>query len=70
MCVIAMYAYAPTILMEKDESPLQPQFPGGMTHRAYKRGSTILKVMNIEILPADYSGSALIRPIPLASKDA
>ncbi len=38
--------------------------PGDMTHRAYNRGSTILKVMNVEILPADYSGSALIPPTP------
>ncbi len=29
--------------------------PGDMTHRAYNRGNTILKVMNIEILPADFS---------------
>jgi quercetin dioxygenase-like cupin family protein len=36
--------------------------PGDMTHRAYNRGNTILKVMNIEILPADFSGSALIPP--------
>jgi hypothetical protein len=33
-----------------------------MTHRAYNRGNTILRVMNIEILPANFSGSALIRP--------
>ena len=38
--------------------------PGDMTHRAYNRGSMILKVMNVEILPADYSGSALIPPTP------
>jgi quercetin dioxygenase-like cupin family protein len=36
--------------------------PGDMTHRAYNRGNTVLKVMNIEILPADYKGSALIPP--------
>ena len=36
--------------------------PGDVTHRAYNRGSTILKVMNIEILPADFTGSALIPP--------
>jgi quercetin dioxygenase-like cupin family protein len=36
--------------------------PGDVTHRAYNRGNTILKVMNIEILPSDYSGSALIPP--------
>ena len=36
--------------------------PGYMTHRAYNRGSTILKVMNIEILPAVFTGSALIPP--------
>jgi quercetin dioxygenase-like cupin family protein len=36
--------------------------PGDVTHRAYNRGSGILKVMNIEILPADFSGSALIPP--------
>jgi quercetin dioxygenase-like cupin family protein len=36
--------------------------PGDVTHRAYNRGNTILKVMNIEILPADFSGSALIPP--------
>jgi quercetin dioxygenase-like cupin family protein len=36
--------------------------PGDMTHRAYNRGNTILKVMNIEILPADFTGSALIPP--------
>jgi quercetin dioxygenase-like cupin family protein len=36
--------------------------PGDMTHRAYNRGNTILRVMNIEILPANFSGSALIRP--------
>ena len=36
--------------------------PGDMTHRAYNRGNTILRVMNIEILPANFSGSALIAP--------
>lgn len=36
--------------------------PGDMTHRAYNRGNTILKVTNIEILPADFRGSALIPP--------
>jgi quercetin dioxygenase-like cupin family protein len=36
--------------------------PGDVTHRAYNRGSTILKVMNIEILPSDFTGSALIPP--------
>jgi len=36
--------------------------PGDVTHRAYNRGNTILKVMNIEILPADFSGSALMPP--------
>jgi quercetin dioxygenase-like cupin family protein len=36
--------------------------PGDVTHRAYNRGNTILKVMNIEILPADFKGSALLPP--------
>jgi quercetin dioxygenase-like cupin family protein len=36
--------------------------PGDVTHRAYNRGNTILRVMNIEILPADFTGSALIPP--------
>jgi quercetin dioxygenase-like cupin family protein len=36
--------------------------PGDVTHRAYNRGNTILRVMNIEILPADFRGSALIPP--------
>jgi quercetin dioxygenase-like cupin family protein len=36
--------------------------PGDVTHQAYNRGNTILKVMNIEILPADFTGSALIPP--------
>ena len=36
--------------------------PGDATHRAYNRGNTILRVMNIEILPADFRGSALIPP--------
>jgi quercetin dioxygenase-like cupin family protein len=36
--------------------------PGDVTHRAYNRGNSILKVMNIEILPADFSGSALMVP--------
>lgn len=36
--------------------------PGDRTHRAYNRGNTILKVMNVEILPADFRGSALIPP--------
>ncbi len=36
--------------------------PGDVTHRAYNRGTSILKVMNIEILPADFTGSALIPP--------
>jgi hypothetical protein len=32
--------------------------PSDVTHRAYNRGNTTLKVMNIEILPADFSGSS------------
>jgi quercetin dioxygenase-like cupin family protein len=36
--------------------------PGDVTPRSYNRGSRILKVMNIEILPADFRGSALIPP--------
>jgi quercetin dioxygenase-like cupin family protein len=36
--------------------------PGDVTHRAYNRGKSILRVMNIEILPADFTGSALIPP--------
>jgi len=36
--------------------------PGDMTHRAYNRGSGILKVMSIEILPADYNGPGVIPP--------
>src|ERR1700723_838436 len=36
--------------------------PGDVTHRASNRGSTILKVMKIKILPADFTGSALIPP--------
>ena len=36
--------------------------PGDMTHRAYNRGNGILKVMSIEIVPADYSGPGVIPP--------
>lgn len=36
--------------------------PGDMTHRAFNRGNAILKVMNVEIPPADFRGSALIPP--------
>jgi quercetin dioxygenase-like cupin family protein len=36
--------------------------PGDMTHRAYNRGNTILKVWNVEIVPADYTGSSIIAP--------
>ena len=36
--------------------------PGDMTHRAYNRGNGILKVMSIEIVPADYNGPAVIPP--------
>jgi quercetin dioxygenase-like cupin family protein len=36
--------------------------PSDVTHRAYNRGNTTLKVMNIEILPADFSGSVLAPP--------
>lgn len=35
---------------------------GDMTHRAYNRGDRILKVMSIEILPADYNGAGVIPP--------
>ena len=35
--------------------------PGDMTHRAYNRGNTILKVMNIEILPRTSLGLRLFR---------
>ena len=48
-----------TIVYKTDDVFLEPS---DVTHRAYNRGNTTLKVMNIEILPADFSGSALIPP--------